>query len=269
MSTPASADLPSPTAAVVLDNLTVSYRGHPALHHLSGRFERGSLTAVVGPNGAGKSTLLKTLAGLMGHGVAKARTSVAMAVPAAQVAYLPQHGEIDRHFPLPVRECVALGLWRQCGPWGAVSPAQHLRVEAALDAVGLHGFGHRALGTLSSGQLQRALFARLVVQDASLILLDEPFNAVDSSTTEALLALVRQWHAQGRTVVAVLHDHAMVRAHFAQTLLLARRCIAWGATPNVLTPEHLQAAAGTALAWDERAGVCTQDALESATAHAT
>lgn len=112
-------------------------------------------------------------------------------------------------------------------------------MDAALEAVGLQGFGHRPVGTLSSGQLQRTLFARLLVQDAQIILLDEPFNAVDSKTTASLLTLVQQWHRQGRTVVAVVHDDAQVRAHFPQTLLLARECIAWGATTEVLTHESL------------------------------
>ncbi len=116
------------------------------------------------------------------------------------------------------------------------------RVHSALQTVGLQGFDQHPVGTLSSGQLQRVLFARLLVQDAPLVLLDEPFSAVDSTTTAALLALVLQWHAEGRTVVAVLHDEAQVRTHFPQTLLLARECIAWGPTPQVLSDANLQRA---------------------------
>jgi len=100
------------------------------------------------------------------------------------------------------------------------------------------------------------LFARLLVQDARLILLDEPFNAVDSKTTAALLGLVQQWHAQKRTVVAVLHDDEQVRKHFPQTLLLAREQVAWGATDQVLTEANLQRARAMAQAWDEAAAVC-------------
>jgi zinc/manganese transport system ATP-binding protein len=132
-------------------------------------------------------------------------------------------------------------------------------VDAALEAVGLQGFERRPVGTLSSGQLQRALFARLLVQDADLILLDEPFNAVDSKTTAGLLTLVQQWHRQGRTVIAVLHDDAQVREHFPQTLLLARECIAWGATAEVLTEANLQRARAMAEAWDETAAICDID----------
>jgi zinc/manganese transport system ATP-binding protein len=133
-------------------------------------------------------------------------------------------------------------------------------VDAAIHTVGLQGFEQRAVGTLSSGQLQRALFARMLVQDAQLILLDEPFNAVDAKTTASLLQLVRQWHEEQRTVVAVLHDDAQVRAHFPQTLLLARELVAWGPTAEVLTDANLQRARSMAEAWDDVAEICTVDA---------
>ena len=239
------------SALITLNNLTVSYRGHPALHHISGQFAKGSLTAVVGPNGAGKSTLLKTMAGLLpDQGALQVNT------PGLHLAYLPQQSELDRSFPMDVRDCVLLGLWRQTGAFGSASAPMLVRVEAALRAVGLQGFERRPVGTLSSGQLQRALFARLMVQDAPLILLDEPFGAMDSKTSAALLALVLQWHSEARTVVAVLHDDAQVRSHFPHTLLLARKCIAWGPTVEVLTDANLQRARAMAEAWDETAATC-------------
>ena len=242
------------SALVTLDNLTVSYRRHPALHHVSGQLAAGSLTAVVGPNGAGKSTLLKSIAGLL------PATGVRLGLPRHQLAYLPQQSELDRSFPLDVCDCVLLGLWRRSGAFGGATPAMLREVQAALHTVGLQGFERRPVGTLSSGQLQRVLFARLLVQDAQLILLDEPFNAVDANTTAALLGLVQQWHQQGRTVVAVLHDDAQVHAHFPQTLLLARELVAWGTTDQVLTAPNLQRARAMAEAWDEQAPWCEADA---------
>ncbi len=241
--------------AITLHNLTVSYRRHPALHHVSGHFARGSLTAVIGPNGAGKSTLLKSLASL----VPLDKHSSIQHTPGLRLAYLPQHSELDRSFPLAVRDCVLMGLWAQTGAWGSASAPQLARVDAALHAVGLQGFEHRPVGTLSSGQLQRALFARLLVQDADIILLDEPFNAVDSKTTAGLLALVQQWQRRGRTVIAVLHDDAQVKDYFPQTLLLARECMAWGATADVLTRANLARARTMAEAWDETAAICDID----------
>lgn len=185
-----------------LDNLTVSYRQHPALHHISGHFAAGSLTAVAGPNGSGKSTLLKSIVGLL----SPAGGSVKVTVLREHIAYLPQLAEIDRSFPISVFDCVLLGCWAGKGAWKTAGEAELMRVSVALGAVALDGFEHRPIGSLSIGQAQRMLFARLLVQDARLILLDEPFNAIDSKTTAALLALIRQWHGENRTVIAVLHD---------------------------------------------------------------
>ena len=244
---------------ITLDNLTVSYRQHPALHHISGQFAHGSLTAVMGPNGSGKSTLLKRLVGLLPR-VGGDSGALTLQPDPLRMAYLPQVSEIDRSFPMDVCDCVLLGYWGSLGAFGRVSPALMAEVFAALHSVGLQGFERRSLGTLSSGQLQRVMFARLLVQNADVILLDEPFNAVDSKTTQGLLRLVQQWHQQGRTVVAVLHDDAQVRQHFPQTLLLARELVGWGATAEVLTPANLQRARSMAEAWDETAETCGVDA---------
>lgn len=248
-------------SAIALHNLTVSYRQHPALHHISGEFAQGSLTAVVGPNGSGKSTLLKSIVGLVSTEDGPSGGAIQTAVPRQQMAYLPQQSEVDRSFPIDVRDCVLLGLWGSTGAFGSATPAMLARIADALHSVGLQGFERRPMGTLSSGQLQRVLFARMLVQDAQLILLDEPFNAVDSKTMEGLLGLVQQWHAQRRTVIAVLHDDAQVRQHFPQTLLLARELVAWGATDHVLTEANVQRARAMAEAWDESAEVCVLDTL--------
>ncbi len=241
---------------VSIDNLTVSYRQHPALHHICGQFAPGSLTAVIGPNGSGKSTLLKSIMGLLPAATGR----VSVGTPIARMAYLPQVSEIDRSFPLSVGDCVLLGCWSAVGAWGGISAALLAHVQAAIHTVGLDGFEQRSIGSLSSGQFQRVLFARLLVQDANLILLDEPFNAIDSRTTTALLALIQQWHTQGRTVIAVLHDEAQVRAHFEQCVLLARELVAWGDTRQVLTEPNLQRARALAEAWDDHADICHSDA---------
>jgi zinc/manganese transport system ATP-binding protein len=251
----------TPLAAISLDNLTVSYRQHPALHHISGQFAQGSLTAVMGPNGSGKSTLLKSLVGLLPTQGGRARsTAVTFHARVKRVAYLPQVSEIDRNFPLDVQDCVLLGCWAGVGAMGRTSPARQAQVEAALIAVGLQGFERRPLSTLSSGQLQRVMFARLLVQDADVILLDEPFNALDTKTTASLMLLVQQWHQQKRTVITVLHDERQARQYFPQTLLLAREQIAWGSTATVLTSENLHRARAMAEAWDESSELCEIDA---------
>lgn len=244
---------------VTLDDLTVSYRRHPALHHISGCFARGSLTAVVGPNGSGKSTLLKTIMGLLPI----AGGSVSLATPAGRMAYLPQLAQIDPYFPIDVRDCVSLGCWPLKGAWGRVENAQLQQIDAALHEVGLQGFEDRPVSSLSSGQLQRVLFARLLVQNADVILLDEPFNAVDSKTTAALLATIAQWHRKQHTVIVVLHNDAQVRQHFPQTVLLARELVAWGPTGEVMTEANLTKAQAMAEVWDDNADTCEVDALNA------
>lgn len=238
-------------AALELHDLTVAWRGHPAVHHLSGAFRAGALHAVVGPNGAGKSSLMQVLGGARGASGGRVARD-----PALAVAYLPQAAELDRGFPVQVHEFAAMGLWSRIGSFRGVSAAQREEVSQALAAVGLSGFDKRWLGELSAGQLQRVLFARVLLQDARLILLDEPFNAIDARTTGDLLALLARWKRESRTVIAVLHDLEQVRAHFDEALLLAREAVAWGPVAEVLRAEHLFRARQMAEAWDAEAAPC-------------
>ncbi len=242
-------------AAIVLKDLTLGYRRHPAVHHLSGAFEPGSLTAVAGPNGAGKSTLLK---GIMGELKPQGgRVAIEGARP-RDIAYLPQISEIDRTFPMSVLDLVSLGVWKKVGFFGGISGRHVEAARQAIAAVGLEGFDDRPISTLSGGQMQRALFARVLVQDASVILLDEPFTAIDAKTQADLLDLVRRWHDEKRTVVAVLHDLDLVRAHFPQTLLIARECVAWGPTAEALSPANLLRARRMGEAFDDAAEICAR-----------
>jgi zinc/manganese transport system ATP-binding protein len=239
-----------------IEHLTATHRRHPAVHHVSARFAPGSLTAIVGPNGAGKTTLLRAVAGL--HPVEEGHVAVTRAdgTP-ARVALLPQQAGMDRGFPILCRDVVMQGLWSRLGAFRGASAADRARAEAALEAVGLGGFAGRGVAEMSAGQFQRLLFARLLVQDADLILLDEPFNAVDARTAADLLAMLKRWHGEGRTVVAVLHDLDLVRDAFPDCLLLARQKIAFGPTAEVLSAANRLKARMMAEAWDEAAGVCS------------
>ena len=242
-----------PATAIRFDNVTLGYGRRPAVHHLDGAIEAGSLTAVVGPNGAGKSTLLK---GVVGTLRPLSGRIVLSSGPRTQVAYLPQAAELDRSFPLSVYDLVAMGLWGRAGLFGGVGPRDRSRIEEAVAAVGLTGFERRPIGSLSGGQMQRALFARLLLQDASVILLDEPFTAIDAKTTADLLDLVRRWHDEARTVVAVLHDLDAVKRVFPRTLLIARESVAWGETSAVLSPANLLKARRMVEAHDPHAVSC-------------
>ncbi|MEQ6290812.1 metal ABC transporter ATP-binding protein [Vogesella sp. GCM10023246] len=241
---------------ISLHNLTVSYQRHPAVHHVSGRFAPGQATAIFGPNGAGKSTLLKTIMGAIRPDSGEVRFD---GLNRKDIAYLPQQSEIDRSLPVSVIDLVSSGHWRRSGLFGRVGRQLDDASWNALVTVGLEDFALHPVSALSSGQFQRVLFARILVQDARLILLDEPFNAVDARTTFDLLELVRRWQEEGRTVIAVLHDYEQVRAFFPQTLLMAREVVAWGATDTVLTDSNLKRATETAAHWQANAPVCAVD----------
>jgi zinc/manganese transport system ATP-binding protein len=241
------------TAALRFNNLTLGYDRHPAVHHLDGAVDTGALMAVVGPNGAGKSTLFKGIVGMLKPLAGRIERG---ALAARDIAYLPQAAEIDKSFPINVFDMVAMGLWHSTGLFGGIDRNGRHRVEEAIAAVGLTGFEDRAIGTLSGGQMQRMLFARLLLQDARVIVLDEPFNAVDAKTSADLFDLVRRWHSEQRTVLTALHDIDFVRANFPETLLLAREPVAWGNTATVLTPENLLTARRMCEAFDEHAAEC-------------
>ncbi|MEM6596464.1 MAG: zinc ABC transporter ATP-binding protein AztA, partial [Pseudomonadota bacterium] len=194
-------------AALAFQDLSLGYGETPAVQKLEARIEAGSLTAVIGPNGAGKSTLLKGVTGALSPLQGQVRLN---GLTRSDIAYLPQQSDIDRSFPVSVMDIVAMGLWREIGAFGWLSRSLRARVEAAIDAVGLTGFETRPIGSLSGGQMQRTLFARLLLQDAQLVLLDEPFTAIDMRTLADLLEVIRTWHEEGRTVIAVLHDHEVV-----------------------------------------------------------
>src|SRR5919112_29322 len=244
-------------SAIRFEDVTLGYGRHPAVHHLRGEVRAGALTAVIGPNGAGKSTLLKGVVGTLKPFSGRIDLSSGART---RIAYLPQVAELDRSFPLPVYDLVSMGLWGRMGLFGGIGSRDRKRLEEAIAAVGLTGFESRPIGTLSGGQMQRALFARLLLQDASVILLDEPFTAIDAKTTADLLDLVRRWHAEERTVVAVLHDLDAVKRVFPQTLLIAREPIAWGATEAVLQPANLLKARRMVEAPDPFAEVCERAA---------
>jgi zinc/manganese transport system ATP-binding protein len=244
-------------AQLRFNNLTLGYDRHPAVHHLQGQVPAGALVAVVGPNGAGKSTLFKGIVGALKPLSGEVER---FGVLPRDIAYLPQVAEIDRSFPISVYDMVSMGLWRRAGLFGGIGRRQRHAIAEAVAAVGLTGFEGRAISTLSGGQMQRMLFARLLLQDARVIVLDEPFNAIDAKTCDDLIDLVRRWHGENRTVLAALHDLALVKQHFPETLLLARQTVAWGPTHEVLTAENLLKARQMCEAFDDHAHACVVEA---------
>jgi len=238
------------SVALKLTDLTVTYDRHPAVHHVSAEIPAAEMTAIVGPNGAGKSTLLKALLGLA------PRIEGRIECAATRIAYLPQQAEIDRSFPISVFDTVLLGRWSRFGGFGAAGSADIHDAQHAIEAVGLSGFEQRPIDTLSVGQFQRVLFARVLLQDADLVLLDEPFSSIDSKTVADLMLVIRRWREEKRTVVCVLHDLEQVRRDFPNALLLARELVASGPTATVLSRDNLRRARAMAEAWDEHADAC-------------
>lgn len=219
------------TRMIALYSLAFGYPGHSPLGILDGCFESGSLTAIIGANGSGKSTLLKTLAGLlppMGGDFYMAPQT------RRQLGYLPQQTEFDRQFPLSVGDLVLMGCVPHCGLFGSISCLWRRKAAEALNTVGMAEFARSHIGKLSGGQLQRVLFARLLVMQSPVILLDEPFTGIDTLTTDTLLTVIQQLHQEGRTILAVLHDLEQVKAFFPRVLMLGAAGSKWGKTSDVL-----------------------------------
>lgn len=221
------------------ENLTLGYERHPAVHHLDFSVRRNAMVAVAGPNGAGKSTLLKGII----RTIKPMGGSIRLCgIKQREIAYLPQRTSLDTSFPITVFDMVAMGMWQAAGAFGCFDRQRNARVMQALQRVGLAGMEHRPIGSLSGGQAQRALFARLLLQDASLILLDEPFNAIDSASVRDLLGLIHTWREEDKTILVVLHDLDLIRSAFSETILLARELVAGGATDKVLSAYNLSQA---------------------------
>jgi len=243
-----------PAEVLHLADVTIAYDRHPVVHHISGAFEEGSLTALVGPNGAGKSTLLKAIAGLL----PVTAGAIRFGIDRGAVAYLPQIVDVDRSFPLRVIDVVDFGHWRKVGALRRLAAEDRAASIAAIASVGLAGLERQPIGKLSVGQFQRVLFARLMVQEAALILLDEPFNAIDQKTAEDLMRVVAGWQAEGRTVIAALHDLEQVRREFPDVLLMARELVAWGPAGQVLSEDNLARARALAASWTDPAAICAR-----------
>lgn len=226
------------SAVLEIRNLALGYPELTLFRGLSMDVERGSTLAILGANGSGKSTFVKMLLGLIAPLSGKL---VWPDGPPKELSYLAQMTEFDRRFPLRVRDLIAMGAWKSFGLAGRLDRDTSAKVASAMDAAGVRDIADRSLHTLSGGQLQRALFARVIMQDAPLILLDEPFAAVDQTTEAHLLTLIDRWRDEGRAVVLVVHDLSSVLDHCDNALLLGNGEACHGSVDVILTPERLVA----------------------------
>ncbi|MDA8494221.1 metal ABC transporter ATP-binding protein [Kluyvera georgiana] len=224
----------SHAAMIELDNLVAGYEGVAITPSLSGVIHKGSMTAIVGLNGCGKSTLLKTLAGFIPPVSGVVRWSPTRPT----IGWLAQRHALESQFPLTVLDVVSQGAWPRISLLRGLRNDVRRRIQAALARVGLTEMARTPIEALSGGQFQRMLFARVLVQRAPLVMLDEPFTGIDEATTHDLMTVIQEMHQQGQTVLAVLHDNQRVADYFPETLLLAPQNARWGLTHEVLPAFH-------------------------------
>lgn len=233
------------TAAVSVDNLTVSFGAEAILNDLTFLIPEQAFVAIVGPNGGGKSTLLRVLLGLLRPTRGKVRLfdCAPREVPCDDVGYVPQLKTLDRTFPALSIELVVSGL-KRCWPlW--IRKADRQAAMNALEQVGAAHLAEQSVATLSGGELQRVYLARVLIRRPKLIILDEPATGIDAKGEHDLYHLLEADHAQrGTTILMVTHDWAAAQHHASHVLLLQQRLVAFGASQQVLTEEHLNDAFG-------------------------
>ncbi|HMO58129.1 MAG TPA: metal ABC transporter ATP-binding protein [Roseiflexaceae bacterium] len=243
-------DLP----AIEITDLTVAYRDRPVLWDVDLRVPTGILMAIVGPNGAGKTTLIKAILGLVKPAAGQVQIA---GKPYAQqrslVGYVPQRGSVDWDFPTNVLDVVMMGRYGSLGWFRRPGQPERDLALAALEKVRMVDFAQRQISQLSGGQQQRVLLARALVQDAAIYFMDEPFQGADATTERAIVALLQDLRAAGKTVVVVHHDLQTVPEYFDWVTLLNVRRIASGPVDEVFTEENLRLAYGGRVAFLSRA----------------
>ena len=226
-----------------VDNLTVKYDGTNALEEVSFGVEAGERVAIVGPNGSGKSTLFKAMVGLLRPVAGSIQTN------GAKIGYVPQRSEVDWRFPVTVHDVVMMGRITQIGWLRWQRSSDREAVRRCLDQVGMIAFAGRQIGELSGGQQQRVFIARALAQNASILLMDEPFSGVDVPSQEAILDILDRLREQGVTVLVSTHDLNLATERFDRLALLNRRLIAYGPARGAITPASLAAAYGGQALW--------------------
>jgi manganese/iron transport system ATP-binding protein len=224
-------------------DLTVRYNGTHALEGVSFGVQAGERVAIVGPNGAGKSTLFKALVGLLHP------TRGTMETNGAEFGYVTQRSAVDWSFPVTVHDVVMMGRIAKMGwlRWQRASDREI--VQRCLAQVGMLGYASRQIKELSGGQQQRVFIARALAQEATILLMDEPFAGVDAPSQEAILEIIERLHGQGVTILVSTHDLNLAVERFDQLALLNRQLIAYGPPQQAVTPETLAAAYGGQALW--------------------
>lgn len=227
--------------AVEFHDLTVAYHKKPALWNIDMTLPKGALTGIIGPNGAGKSTLIKAAMGLLPLSSGYVRIfDHKLDEVRKRVSYVPQRESVDWDFPASVFDVVLMGRYAGLGLLRRPSKRDREIAEESLKKVGMEAYRNRQISQLSGGQQQRVFLARALAQEADLYFMDEPFAGVDASTEAAILEILQQLTAEGKTVVVVHHDLQSAASFFDWIILLNMRLIASGPIDEVFTTELLQ-----------------------------
>ncbi|WP_171024647.1 metal ABC transporter ATP-binding protein [Lacticaseibacillus zeae] len=228
-----------------VNHITVSYqRNLNVVEDVSFEVKEGEIVGIIGPNGAGKSTLIKAMMDLIPHQGNAVMDGQPLAKQAQKIAYVQQKSNIDLTFPITVRECVALGLQAHANMFGYTGKNEGKEIAQALEMVSMTDFAKRQIGRLSGGQLQRVLIARCLVQEADLIILDEPFAGIDNRSESAIMIVLRKLRAEGKTILMVHHDLKTVRSYFDSVVMMNVRMIGAGPVATTFTDTNLEQAYG-------------------------
>lgn len=234
-----------PEAPLSIHDLTVAYHRRPVLWDVDYDAPAGKLVGIVGPNGAGKSTLIKAALGLVP--VVSGRVRV-FGEPYEKrrglVGYVPQRESVDWDFPVSVLDVALMGRYGRLGWFRRTRREDREGAMHALERVGMAEYASRQISQLSGGQQQRVFLARALAQDASLYMMDEPFASVDAATERAIVDVLRELRARGKTCLVVHHDLQSAPEYFDEVILLNMRIVASGPTREVFTRENLRATYG-------------------------
>jgi manganese/zinc/iron transport system ATP- binding protein len=242
--TPPQPDQAAPPPVEVHD-MTVAYHRKPVLWDIDLVVPEGKLVGIVGPNGAGKSTLIKAVLGLLPLASGKVEIH---GRPASEqrrlLGYVPQRETVDWDFPVTALDVVLMGTYGRLGWFRRPGRRERQQAVACLEQVGIAELGHRQIRQLSGGQQQRVFLARALAQDAQIYFMDEPLAGVDAATEQAIVRLLQELRAQGKTVIVVHHDLQTVRDYFDHVILLNMRLVAAGPTATTFTRQNLQTTYG-------------------------
>ncbi len=240
----------SPQFAIQVTDLTVAYKDKPVLWDVDLEVPDGILMAIVGPNGAGKTTLIKAILGLIEPAAGQVLIQGSSYKEQRHlVGYVPQRGSVDWDFPTTVIDVVMMGRYGSLGWFKRPGKSERSAAMEALEKVGMAAFAERQISQLSGGQQQRVFLARALVQDASIYFMDEPFQGVDAVTERAIIVLLQELRASGKTVVVVHHDLQTVPDYFDWVMLINVRRVASGPVSEVFTDENLRLAYGGRVAF--------------------